>query len=102
MEPTRERLVLAYRAGASYEDQECRLKSVLSLIAVGECHPTNPQYHLAMALYQSTKRLIGHLAFTCREPFEQLAIGQARNRADIKERAERLERGSESQAPHRV
>ena len=81
VEPTGDRLPITVRTGLLQQDQKSRLEGVVRLVRVSEDRPANAEDHRTMALNNRRERAFGGFACPICESFEQLAVGQASDRA---------------------
>ena len=90
MEPGPQRVPHPERAGLAHQHEERGLEGVAHLVVIAQDGPARAQDDPAMPVDQGRERQLRGLAIAECEPLQQLPIGQARERAGLEERAERI------------
>jgi hypothetical protein len=98
VEPGTQEIGLAQRGGFAGKDQECRLEGVLGVVRVAEQALTDAKNQRPMPDDQGREGRFRFLASASAEPFQQLAVGQSRDRPAIDDCSE-FTRNSRSHDP---
>jgi hypothetical protein len=88
VEPGVERVWVANRPGALCKYEEHRLKRVLGVVAIAQKLAADSHYHWPMARHDRGESGLAIVVFGGREPIEQLAVRETRDRAVAEERPE--------------
>ena len=85
VEPARNRVALAHRAGPSDQHEERGLERILRIVRITEDLPADPQDHRSVPVYQGREARLRGLLVSRQERFQKLPVGQVPDHAQVAE-----------------